>query len=218
VRVLALALVVAKIVAGRKTGFHGDFIHRRLLFVLCGNHPNLNSSAFRRAVYHPWTRTFPPPQRRRPIAGDPGYSRGPRRLLRAASRDSSLRRSTCSNRWLITPISAESSPKKKQEQRHGAPQRSIGRKSGLEARRDQGHARRNCREEHQRSGQNVEVARHKMRERRDAAEPDAILPIRSSASRKASRSPSQRPRPRQTQLPFLPPIRSGQLPGTHRAK
>src|ERR1035441_1858233 len=41
VRVLALALVVAQIVAGGETGLHGDFIHRRQLLSCAGNIPDL---------------------------------------------------------------------------------------------------------------------------------------------------------------------------------
>ena len=50
VRVLALALVVAEVVAGGETGLHGDFIHRRLRLSCAGKSPSLHSSSFRSDV------------------------------------------------------------------------------------------------------------------------------------------------------------------------
>ena len=140
VRVLALAFVVAEIVAGGEICLHGDFIHRRLLDPVRGNRPALPHSNW---------------------IGCDLWLAWPRRLRRAARRASSLRRSTCSKRLLMTPTSAEARPAEQKQQRHRAPQRAVGRQAGLKARRHQRHAAGDEREEAERGGQNVEVAGHR---------------------------------------------------------
>src|SRR5580693_2804196 len=79
VRVLALAMVVAKVMAGRKAGFHGDFIHRRLRSSSGGECPSLILCLVGALADSP-----------------PQWPDMPRRFRRAAWRASSPRLSTCS--------------------------------------------------------------------------------------------------------------------------
>ena len=150
VRVLALALVVAEVVAGGETASTVTS-YIGVCSILCGKAAQ-HSILFGLASVHGLR--------------DRGVSPCPA---------SSLRRSTCSNRWLSTPTSAAASAGQQQKQRHRAPQRAVGGQAGLKARRHQHHARGNEREEPQRGGEDVEIARHKLRWIADWVWPDAIL-------------------------------------------
>jgi len=52
-------------------------------------------------------------------------------------------------------------PEKQQKQGNSTPQRTVGRQTGLKIRRHERHPRRDQREEHERSGENVKIAGHR---------------------------------------------------------